>query len=102
MVSRNVHPLAAPTKFQLPAAAVVHHVQPAAAGSPRVAIELSTNATALYVWLSTAEHGRFSRNALLLLPDAPVTVHFESWVAAGTSSAALSASLRVEHLQQYL
>jgi len=67
-----------------------------------VGVTLTSDKTALFVWLTTAEHGRFSDNSFVLLPGEPVTVTFRSFLAAGTSSAALEASLRVEHLQMYM
>ena len=100
-VSRNVLPLGVPSALKLPATTIKHVVKSAAAGSQSVDIELTSTATAVYVWLSTLEQGRFSDNAFVLLPGVARTVSFQSFVAAGTSSAALTKSLRVEHLQQY-
>jgi hypothetical protein len=100
-VSRNLLPLGVPSAFKLPAAAITNRIKPAAAGSSAVDIELTASATAVYVWLSTKEHGRFSDNAFVLLPHVPRTITFESFVAAGTSTKAVAASLRIEHLQEY-
>jgi hypothetical protein len=101
-VSNNVLPLVKPSELQLPHATVSHTVSSAAAGSHSVGLSLKSTATALFVWLSTAEHGRFSDNAFLLLPGEEKQISFESFLEAGTSSTALSSSLRVEHLGMYL
>ena len=68
---------------------------------PQVTTTTST-ATAIYVWLSTLEQGRFSDNAFVLLPGATKTVKFLSFDETGISAVALEASLRVEHLGMYL
>ena len=101
-LSTNVLPLAKPSELKLPATTVTHTLGPAAAGSKSVAITLKSTATAVFVWLSTAEHGRFSDNAFLLLPDEQKMITFESFLEAGTSAEALGSSLRVEHLGMYL
>jgi beta-mannosidase len=67
-----------------------------------VPITLRTTAPALFVTLTTAAQGRFSDNAVLLLPAASsgTTVRF---LSAGTLDYGLLAStLRAEHLQSYL
>jgi hypothetical protein len=102
-ISRSVLPLTKPSDLRLPMARVRHRVQGGQpAGSRSVQVTLTTNATAIFVWLSTAEQGRFSDNALVLLPGVDQTVDFLSFVSAGTSSVALEASLRVEHLGMYI
>ena len=101
VVSSNMLPLALPGELMLPAADVTTAVKTAAAGAKSVDIELTSSATAVYVWLSTAEHGRFSDNAFVLLPGAAGTIQFLSFLDAGTSSDALTKSLRVEHLQMH-
>ena len=35
-------------------------------------VTLTSDKTALFVWLTTAEHGRFSDNSFVLLPGTPV------------------------------
>lgn len=100
-LSRNMLPLGLPSALNLPTATVNHTVATAAAGSAMVGVTLTSDKTAIFVWLTTTEHGRFSDNSFVLLPGEPVTVTFRSFLAAGTSSAALEASLRVEHLQMY-
>ena len=73
----------------------------------RVVIELTTNATALFVVLTTKAIGRFSENAFLLEKSpSPHHVFFETWDdaddAVATAMAELKAGLRVEHLAQML
>ena len=101
VVSSNMLPLALPGELMLPAADVTTAVKTAAAGAKSVDIELTSSATAVYVWLSTLEHGRFSDNAFVLLPGVSRTVQFLSFLDAGTSSEVLTKSLRVEHLQMH-
>jgi beta-mannosidase len=102
VMSRSILPLTKPSNLHLPAAHVTYTVNAAAAGSSSVSVALTTSATALYVWLSTTEQGRFSDNALVLLPDKETVVEFLSFVKTGTSSVDLEASLRVEHLAMYM
>ena len=101
-VSRSMLPLGIPSSFRLPPAAVSHSIKPAAAGSMSVDVSLTSNATAIYVWLSTTEQGRFSDNAFVLLPGIERKIKFLSFVDSGTSSSALKASFRVEHLEMYM
>ena len=101
-MSRSMLPLTKPSNFHLPPARIAHAVKFAANGSSTVSVILRTNATAIYVWLSTTEQGRFSDNAIVLLPGEVTVVDFLSFVETGTSSAALETSLRVEHLAMYL
>ena len=68
VASRNLLALALPSSLRLPRAVVTHTVLPAEQGAASVRVKLSTNATAVYVWLTTAEHGRFSDNAFMLRP----------------------------------
>jgi beta-mannosidase len=102
VLSQSMLPLGLPSALNLPAAKITASVQPAASGSASVGITLSSNATSLWVWLSTIEQGRFSDNAFVLLPGVEKKVEFLSFVEAGTSATALEASLRVEHLGMYL
>ena len=101
-LSQSMLPLGLPSKLRLPSTSVKLSVKPAAAGSESVTVGLTSNSTAIYVWLSTAEQGRFSNNAIVLLPGVERQVKFMSFVSEGVSSDALSASLRVEHLGMYL
>ena len=101
-VARNVLPMALPSTFQLPEATVSFSVASAPEGSHEVELKLTATATALYVWLSTLEHGRFSQNAILMKPHEEYTVRFISFLEGGVSSAQLKKSLRVEHLGMYV
>jgi hypothetical protein len=79
--------------------------QPAADGS-RVPITLTSNATALYVVLTTAAQGRFSDNSLLLEGGATGArqVDFLPWDGPMDEAkvALLRSTLRVEHLAENL
>ena len=101
VLSTNMMPLALPAALNLPAATVTHTVAKMAAGAHSVDVTLRSDQTAVFVWLTTAEHGRFTDNSFMLLPGKPVTVQFLSFLEAGTSSAAVESSLRVEHLAMY-
>ena len=94
-------PFLPPKAMTLPQAAVTSDIK-MADGKP--AIDLTTNATAMFVVLTTAANGRFSDNAFLLEKGAAKRVWFEVWDdaadAAATAMAELKAGLRVEHLQQ--
>ena len=69
-----------------------------AAGSDDVLVR-STNATALFVTLTTLAQGRFSDNAFAVLPGSPKTVTFEPFGDAFNATL-LESSLRVEHLAE--
>ena len=91
--ARNLLPLTAPGRFELPDATVTASV------SNDGTVRLTASATAAYVWLSTLAHGHFSENGIVLRPG----THEVKFVATGELDvAALKASLRVEHLQQHL
>ena len=66
-VSFNVHPFLPPFQMVLPHATVTVKVANAMDADGRVPLTLTTNATALYVTLTTVVSGRFSDNAFLLL-----------------------------------
>jgi hypothetical protein len=58
---------------------------------------------AVLVCLSTAAQGRFSDNALVLVPAGEVLLYFVPMVPGGAVDAqALASSLRVEHLGMYM
>jgi hypothetical protein len=126
-------PFVPPKNMQLPTAKVTAVVAdaPTAADPEQVAIQLSANATALYVVLTTLAQGRFSDNVIMLevKPTASVdanvaaaaaegvataaslsssevvaTVNFISWAGPmnSTGIAILKSSLRVEHLADNL
>ena len=131
VVSENILPLALPSMLRLPDANISYTVAEVLTGQARAAVRISltSTATAVYVWLSTLEQGRFSDNAFFLLPGACVlqqfacrcctwmnvfvlacamctgvekTVEFISFDEAGTAATALKESLRVEHLKMYI
>merc|ERR1712032_1715331 len=68
-----------------------------------VPISLSTNATALFVMLTTLAQGRFSDNAFMLEAGTPRTISFIAWDELNSEMIALlKSSLRVEHLAENL
>jgi len=93
VLTENVVLLIKPSGLQLPTAKVNQVIN-------GTNITLSTNATALYVILTTAAPGRFSDNAFYLLPTQPKQIEFVPF--GSFDSNLLAATLRVEHLQQYL
>jgi len=91
VVSSSELILARPADLRLPAAQIKYKV------SGR-GVVLSSNATALYVVLTTRSPGRFADNAFALLPGRPRTLEF---LPFGAFDAGLfEASLRVEHLAE--
>jgi beta-mannosidase len=77
------------------------------AGAPNldgsVNVTVSSDAVALFVTLTTMAPGRFSDNAFLLLPDAPVSVQWLPFLEGDATAdwALLKASLRVEDHSAY-
>ena len=96
-MSVNTVPFVAPKAMRLPKASVSVSVGAATAGG-EVPIELSSDAVALFVVLTTRAAGRFSRNAFLLQGQA--TVAFLPWTALNLTL--LKSTLRVEHLAEAL
>ena len=95
-----------PQGLQLPAAHVTFSVGSFTPGTSRtVPILVRTNATALYVTLTSTAAGRFSDNAFLMLAsESPVQVDFVPFGGGAVDAAtadALQRSLRVEHAQIY-
>ena len=86
--------LAPPDALFLPAARVEANVT--AAGL----IKVSTNATALFVLLTTRANGRFGDNLFLLTPSTSRRLRFFPF--GDLDIELLRATLRVEHLQQRL
>ena len=78
--SGSMLPLGLPSSFKLPPGAISHSIKLTAAGSHSVEVSLTSNATAIYVWLSTTEQGRFLDNAFVLLPGVEKTVEFLSFI----------------------
>lgn len=102
--SWSVVPFQPPKAMQLPPAIVtaqVGQLNTSINGSPRVAVSLSANATALYVTLTTLAQGRFEDNAFRVLPgNDSATTAFLPWGYFGPAQLELLRStLRVEHLQ---
>jgi hypothetical protein len=91
VVSSSELILAWPADLRLPRARVKHKIRGRG-------VVLSSNATALFVVLTTRSPGRFADNAFALLPGRPKTLAF---LPFGAFDAALfAASLRVEHLAE--
>eukprot|EP01052_Picozoa_sp_SAG31_P020591 SAG31_NODE_1556_length_7893_cov_1.993585_5_plen_144_part_00 len=101
--SKNTLPFVAPKAMVgLPAAHITATVGRKQAHNGVVPITLTTNATAMYVVLTTTAAGRFSDNAFLLEAGQTV-VDFFPWSDMNAENMALlSASLRVEHLADNL
>ena len=78
--------------------------QPHMDGRNHVTITLTSNATALYVVLTTAAQGRFSDNSLLLEGGIARRVEFLPWDGPMDDAkvALLRSTLRVEHLADNL
>ena len=91
VVARNEAPFATPGRLALPAARVALSVA-------NDTVSLSTNATALYVTLTTLANGAFDDNSFLLLPSEPRSVRFLPFDSF--DAALLARSLRVEHLAE--
>ena len=89
--ARNEAPFATPGRLALPAARVALSVA-------NDTVSLSTNATALYVTLTTLANGAFDDNSFLLLPSEPRSVRFLPFDSF--DAALLARSLRVEHLAE--
>jgi beta-mannosidase len=129
VVSANEILLIPPTGLTLLSAAVTAAVASTANPDGSTNVTVSTNATALYVTLTTLAQGRFNDNFFAMRPGATRVVTFLPFAttraaaeggsgnAAGTATAAgaaggagaasggsrmLAESMRVEHLQMYL
>jgi hypothetical protein len=128
LLADNVLPLAAPSAFVLPDANVsVAGVVAVDGTTANVTVESTSTGVALYVWLSTLAHGRFSQNGFMMSsPPPPMSSSSKgSAFAAFTTTAAtttttatvvvvqflsfgpldlprLQSTLRVEHLGQHL
>ena len=97
LAADNFELLTPPYNMALPGATVTFAIgAPAADGS--VPITLTTDKTALFVVLTTLAQGRFSDNAIHILPGATV-VDFIPW--GPLDAGLLKSSLRVEHIAQY-
>eukprot|EP01047_Picozoa_sp_COSAG01_P040745 COSAG01_NODE_3448_length_6086_cov_4.407049_8_plen_432_part_00 len=102
--SWSVVPFQPPKHQQLAPAKISWSIGPVSADGNRVKISLRSNATALYVVLTTAAQGRFSDNAFLLRGGVVRDLDFLSWSGAMDSAkvALLQSTLRVEHLADNL
>ena len=89
-------PLLPPANWtSLPAApAVAFAIADGANADGSVNITLSTDKVAAFVTLTTLAQGRFSSNAVMLLPSAPRTVSFLPWGDAEAAGAALRSTRR--------
>ena len=97
----NLLPLAPPHAFNLPPSNVSAAVSLVAAdgGSATIVVRSASSGVALYVWLSTLANGRFGENGFLL-PPGERSVTFLPFGPLDVPK--LRASLRVEHLAEYL
>jgi hypothetical protein len=101
VLSVNEIPLVPPMAMQqLPVAAVSAASDTAPNPDGTFDVTLATNATALYVTLTTAAHGRFSDNFFAMPANSSRVVQFVPF--STFDIATLAPSLRVEHLQMYL
>jgi len=97
-VAHNVVAYATPQFMVLPKATVTFSVSSSPNPDGSVDISLSTDQVAVYVTLTTLAQGRFSDNAVLLLPPS-ATLQFVPFGALNITQ--LQSTLRVEHLAQY-
>lgn len=93
----------APKDLHLAPAAITTEVLPPSPTTGKVAVVVSSNATALYVTLTSAANGRFEDNAFWLTAGNPKTIGFVPFAGAAAKAgeqlaAELKATLRTEHL----
>ena len=101
VTSWSTVPFTAPKDMDLPAAAVgIAVADKPPPGAETVDIVLTTNATAIYVVLTTQAAGRFSDNVLLLEAEAPRLLRFMAWGELDYDL--LKSTIRVEHLAENL
>jgi hypothetical protein len=111
-LSRNLLPLAKPALFNLPPATVTATVKTtstdtmtattSASLTAAASVTVRSNATALFVWLSTRAAGRFEDNAFAMAGESSREIRFIPFGTEPLDTALLTKSLRVEHLQQHL
>ena len=100
LLTDNWVPLAPPAAWgSLARATATFALAPAPAADGSIAITLTCDSLCAYATLTTLAQGRFSDNALFLLPGDTV-VHFLPWAEAQYS--VLQASLRLEHMASYM
>eukprot|EP01052_Picozoa_sp_SAG31_P009850 SAG31_NODE_527_length_14452_cov_4.274925_4_plen_1132_part_00 len=101
VASWSTVPFRAPKDMALPAAAVnVTVADKPSPGAETVDVVLTTNATAIYVVLTTQAAGRFADNVMLLEAGVPRSLAFLAWGELDYDL--LKSSLRVEHLAENL
>eukprot|EP00041_Stephanoeca_diplocostata_P026329 m.707884 g.707884 ORF g.707884 m.707884 type:complete len:298 (+) comp22937_c1_seq4:166-1059(+) len=100
-MAQSTMPLGNPEFMKLPIAKLTLEVLTDAKDGT-IRVQVSSSATALYVWLSTKAQGRFSDNAFTVLAGGTVIVDFVPFNRVQTTADTLKASLRVEHLGQYV
>jgi beta-mannosidase len=104
VLASNYLLLAAPGALALPPAALV---TAAAADAPNpdgsTNVTVATSATAMFVTLTTEAAGRFSANAFHVFgATSGLVVRFLPFEEGGSDPATLDATLRVEHMGEYL
>ena len=92
---------ASPSRLVLPPANLSLAVAPQANTDGSINVTVSSDATALYVTLTTLSQGRFSDNAFAMAPGRTLLT-FVPLEGMKVLPSSLSASLRVEHLQPHL
>lgn len=97
LAADNFELLTPPYNMLLPAATVTFSIGAPAADNS-VPITITTDKTALFVVLTTLAQGRFSDNAIHILPGS-TTVEFLPWGPLELD--VLKSSLRLEHIAQY-
>ena len=102
LASDNVIPLSRPADMAIENATVAFSVASAPNADGSVDVAVHSDHVAVFVTLTTRAHGRFSDNAFLLLPSAPLTLQFVPFGEAALDMATLKSSLRVEHLASYV
>jgi hypothetical protein len=98
-VDENFQLLAAPAQLALPRASVNVTVGAARPGDGAVRVDVSADAFALYVWLSTLAQGRFDAN-FFAMRAGQRSVYFLPF--AGFNATEFAATLRAEHVGLYL
>ena len=100
-LSVNEMLFASPSRLVLPPANLSLAVAPQANTDGSINVTVSSDATALYVTLTTLSQGRFSDNAFAMAPGRTLLT-FVPLEGMKVLPSSLSASLRVEHLQPHL
>ncbi len=100
LLTDNWVPLAPPAAWgSLARATASFALAPAPAADGSIAVTLTCDTLCAFATLTTLAHGRFSDNALFLLPG-DTTVYFYPWAEA--QYAVLQQSLRLEHMASYM